>query len=325
MEGEINASSCLIPDNQNSCDTTLTWSVQNPISTTAVTTPVNQTIFTGHSGSGTYPVEHGGRTFYLYNSEELLGQITASATCASGEIVDGVCREKYTVRFDPNGGTGQMDDQTFVSNTSQSLSLNQFTNEGSTFDGWETTLGGIVYSYTDGQEIIIDSDRTLYAKWKSIPIIPMEGEINASSCLIPDNQNSCDTTLTWSVQNPISTTAVTTPVDQTIFTGHSGSGTYTLNHGENRWFFLYNNGVELDQDLASATCASVEATEVDGFCRQGYRVSFDPNGGTGQMDDQIFVSNTSQPLSLNQFTKIDSVFAGWSRIPTGKKNIITVN
>ena len=88
MSGTItaNPNPCEIAEGQSSCDTTIAWSVQNPISYTEVTTPVGVVVDSSIEDSGdvTYSVEHGGRTFYLYNSEELLGQVTVSPICEGG-------------------------------------------------------------------------------------------------------------------------------------------------------------------------------------------------------------------------------------------------
>ena len=52
----------------------------------------------------------------------------------------------YTVKFDPNGGSGTMEDMSFKYDEAQNLTANSFTNEGYNFTGWkiagtETTLG----------------------------------------------------------------------------------------------------------------------------------------------------------------------------------------
>ena len=81
-------------------------------------------------------------------------------------------RTPYTVRFDANGGTGTMEDQSFVCGTAQNLRENKFiSNSGKTFAGWALTKNGeAVYSnaekvnnlsYTSGSVV------TLYAVWKS--------------------------------------------------------------------------------------------------------------------------------------------------------------
>lgn len=49
-----------------------------------------------------------------------------------------------------------------------------------------------------------------------------------------------------------------------------------------------------------------------------YMVSFDANGGSGDMDNQFFTYDVAQRLSKNTFTKKGFSFAGWKNLKTGK-------
>ncbi|MBR5983803.1 MAG: InlB B-repeat-containing protein [Bacteroidales bacterium] len=75
--------------------------------------------------------------------------------------------ETYTVIFNPNGGTGTMESQTFTEGEALALTRNAFTYEGYTFTGWNTVQGGSGASYTDQQTITATADMTLYAQWTS--------------------------------------------------------------------------------------------------------------------------------------------------------------
>ena len=85
----------------------------------------------------------------------------------------------YTVKFNANGGNGEMTDMSFNYNEEQALTANTFTREGYTFAGWATTANGDV-TYADGQKVsnLTAEDKatvTLYAVWnendKVLPII----------------------------------------------------------------------------------------------------------------------------------------------------------
>ena len=82
---------------------------------------------------------------------------------------------KYTVTFDANGGTGTMQSQTFKAGKKQALNTNTFTYEGYTFVSWNTKADASGTSYTDGQEIRIDANMTLYAQWKKNVANPLNG------------------------------------------------------------------------------------------------------------------------------------------------------
>ncbi|MBO6195636.1 MAG: InlB B-repeat-containing protein [Bacilli bacterium] len=77
----------------------------------------------------------------------------------------------YTVHFDPNGGTGTMDDQTFVvDGSAKPLSPNQFTRTNYVFRGWNTKADGTGTHYDDEEAVnnlsTTDGDVvTLYADW----------------------------------------------------------------------------------------------------------------------------------------------------------------
>ena len=80
-------------------------------------------------------------------------------------------KEEYTVKFDSNGGTGTMSDQTFTMNVAQNLTANTFTRTGYTFAGWNTKADGTGTSYKDSQSVTNlttanNGTVTLYAQWK---------------------------------------------------------------------------------------------------------------------------------------------------------------
>ena len=77
----------------------------------------------------------------------------------------------YSVRFNANGGTGSMNNQTFTYDESQELTANAFVNNGYTFIGWATTFNGAVV-YTD-QKVVVNLSAQqgdivdLYAIWSA--------------------------------------------------------------------------------------------------------------------------------------------------------------
>lgn len=74
----------------------------------------------------------------------------------------------YAVIFDPNGGTGEMQNQVFASGESQNLFTNNFTKTGSNFIRWNTRSDGLGTNYYDGENVTnlsANGDITLYALW----------------------------------------------------------------------------------------------------------------------------------------------------------------
>ena len=77
---------------------------------------------------------------------------------------------QYTVKFNANGGTGTMSDQSYAYGVSQALTANTFTRTGYTFAGWNTKADGTGTKYTDKQSVrnLSSTDGatiTLYAQW----------------------------------------------------------------------------------------------------------------------------------------------------------------
>lgn len=70
-----------------------------------------------------------------------------------------------------------------------------------------------------------------------------------STCTVPEGASTCNVGMAWYTDNPLygATSAITTPGKPTVKTGNSGNATYSLTVGEKRTFYLYHNGVLLDQ------------------------------------------------------------------------------
>ena len=72
--------------------------------------------------------------------------------------------DRYTVKFSANGGNGSMSNQTFTQGKPQNLRANSFTRDNYTFGGWATDPKGAAV-YSDGQNVAVSANMTLYALW----------------------------------------------------------------------------------------------------------------------------------------------------------------
>lgn len=77
----------------------------------------------------------------------------------------------YKIRFDANGGTGTMADQSHTYDRKQALTASAFTREGYHFTGWNTRRDGRGKAFTDKQTVtnLLAHDGAvgvLYAQWK---------------------------------------------------------------------------------------------------------------------------------------------------------------
>lgn len=86
----------------------------------------------------------------------------------------------YTVKFDPNRGTGTMANETMTYDTAKALTANSFTNKDYDFIGWNTKADGSGAFYTDKasvKNLATSGTVTLYAQWNYNPhvFLPKSG------------------------------------------------------------------------------------------------------------------------------------------------------
>ena len=113
-------------------------------------------------------------------ADTVLERVTVTAETVAPVIT-------YSVKFNANGGTGTMANESFTLGTAKALTANAFTRTGYTFDGWATSATG-AKAYTDKQSV---SDLTttagatvnLYAVWTAarFMVIDLSGGSSATS------------------------------------------------------------------------------------------------------------------------------------------------
>ena len=86
-----------------------------------------------------------------------------------GHAVRAVCgaakKPMMTITFDANGASGSMSPQPIRQGSSQRIKQNSFVRDGYYFGGWNTAPDGSGTPYSDGQELTLTQDMTLYAQW----------------------------------------------------------------------------------------------------------------------------------------------------------------
>ena len=100
--------------------------------------------------------------------DELIAQLQAAIDAlsgsGSGSTPSGNLPAHYTVTFDANGGTGEMEPQTFTPGTVYTVPLNSFRKD-EPFKCWNTSADGTGATYYTSQNMVLWSNITLYAQW----------------------------------------------------------------------------------------------------------------------------------------------------------------
>lgn len=201
----------------------------------------------------------------------------------------------YSVKFDVNGGTGEMARQEFTYGVSKSLNVNTFTKEGYKFAGWNTDSEGRGISYNDGQEILnlttLSGEVILYAQW-----IPIKYTVSF------DKNNG---------EGEMGVQEFTYDLDGKLKDNEYNKIGYTFkewNSDINGKGISYQNGQEITNLLNTDGNIILYAQWIP----IEYSVRFDANGGEGNLNNQSFKYDESYNLSKNVFTKDGYKFAGWN-------------
>ena len=213
----------------------------------------------------------------------------------------------YTVKFNSNGGTGSMGNQTFTYGNAQNLNSNIFTKTGYTFVGWATSTNGNVV-YTDGQSVsnltsTNNGTINLYAKW-TVNTYTVKFNSNGGSGSMTDQA------FTYGTSQNLKSNSFTK-------TGYTFAGWATSANGN----VVYTNGQSV---VNITTNNNVTINLYAKWTANTYTVKFNSNGATsGSMSNQIFTYGTSQKLNSNGFSKTGYKFDGWATSSTG--NVVYID
>jgi len=303
----------IIPGNS----TTLTWSSSNATSCSAFWT-------TSTATSGTAVVSPTSDTTYLITCTGSYGSGSASKTInvSSGNISvssntctipsgDSTC--DVTVSWSTSNLTSASTAVTKNNPSGTNVSSSTSGNQNMAVNYGSTSF----YLYHGGA--LLDSDTTdssggtvascaSGSTWSGSVCVPdvyedsssgdstMTGSLTVPSCSISAGNESCNVTISWNTSNLVSTStsAITSDypsANTEVATGNSGTKSIAIPYGS-RYFYLYNNEIELASDSGSATCVS--GTYWDGdVCKT---VTYSPTASITATPNSI-VSGESSTLS----------------------------
>lgn len=224
------------------------------------------------------------------------GEPTLNITIPCGSIGNRIYIAVWTPNenrliFHAHNGSGITDEQIIHTDETAVLKLNTFSRNGYTFAGWaEEENGDIVYADGDYYTMGTQSEYHLYAVWEAVSY-SIVYELNGGTA--EDNPDY------YTIESQSFTLNVPTRAGYT-FAGWTGTDieeaiqTVTITQGS--WG---------DREFAATWTANRNS------------IIFDPNGGVGEMPEQIISTDSSVPLTANLFTRAGYSFVGWATAPEG--------
>ena len=205
---------------------------------------------------------------------------------------------KYTVKFNSNGGTGTVNSQEATYDTEFVLNKNEYTRAGYQFNGWNTKADGSGTSYKNNATVInlVPSGTiTLYAQWKP-NTYTVNFDSNTGTGTMESIQYTYDTTETL----PGNTFIKQNYKFNSWNTKADGSGT------------KYTNEASVKNLTTSGTI-----TLYAQWTGNSYTIKFNSNTGTGSMSNQTTTYDKETTLKTNLFTKTGYTFTGWNTAQNG--------
>lgn len=190
------------------------------------------------------------------------------------------------------------------------------TRDGYTFHGWFTDP-----ACTEGKEVKIDAD----GKPENLLSYDTDKKVTLYACWLDGNGQKAE---------PVEDTTFTV-----VFDANGGTGGFSLDVqagkgliakansvSRNGYTFKgwtdtkdgdvkYKSGDTIMVDRAATFYAVWEKSESEDT---ELSVRFDPNGGEGSMESEVFVNGESKALTANAFTKDGFKFVGWALSETGE-------
>ncbi|MBR4189491.1 MAG: InlB B-repeat-containing protein [Kiritimatiellae bacterium] len=208
--------------------------------------------------------------------------------------------ETYRVRFEANGGSGEMEGQRYVVGNDRLLPENAFVRAGYSFAGWATSATGEVAvaagSGAAGLNASAGDNVALYAAWRPNAYGVRFDANDGTGTMDPQ-------AFTYTVPQALTSNAFTR-------TGFVYKGWATNAGGD----VVYADGATI-LNLTDEANGVVPLYAV--WEPISYRIRFGANGGDGLMEDQVCFWDAPVELYSNAFTRPDYAFAGWATNASG--------
>ena len=219
-------------------------------------------------------------------------------------------RQRLTISFNANGGSGAPEPQTAASGISLKLSSTTPKKVGYAFQGWSTSSGSSTVTHKAGTAYTFTKDTTLHAVWKACTHnfdsnggicknCGYEYKLNITSMSADFKVVNDGGANVWSKPYSTGTSKHLRTVSKNAVVKITGKVKNAHNH---LWYQLSDGNWIYSS-----------------YVKQCITVSFKANGGSSAPDAQKSTSGTSLKLSTKKPTKVGYVFQGWSTSSEAKK------
>ena len=215
-------------------------------------------------------------------------------------VYSGNITQRFTVKFDANGGESAPKSKTFLSGKNITILTDDPTRVGYVFLGWSTNKTATKATYKSGASTKFTKDATLYAVWKACAHLSYEGGI-CKTCKYEYPLDIIDVTATFKV---------------------------TAEDGAPIWSRPYSNNSKRIRTAKKNTILDIIAKVKNydkktwyklsdgnwvysGNVTRQYTVTYDNNGGEGTIKAQTFLTGKSVTLRKTEPTLNGYIFLGW--------------
>ena len=229
----------------------------------------------------------------VYSDKQTVSNLTATAN-GTVNLYAVWKANTYSVKFNGNGGSGTMANESFTYDAAKALTANVFTRTGYTYQGWATSANGEV-AYANNETVsnltaTANGAVDLYAVWTANPYT------------VTFDANGGDGAA-MAAQDFTYGTAQNLPNGSYTKTGYTFLG---WSADPNATSATYANGASVS-NLATGGTLKLYAV----WRANIYTIRFLPNGAEGTMADQTLTYDVSSNLTANAFTKVGFGFIGW--------------
>ena len=264
----------------------------------------------------------------------------------------------FTIHYNANGGVGSINDQVITYGTRTKLNKNTFTNQDSIFTGWkiynESRKKWACYKNANktsqGYTTDTDCNNYGYVIYQDEQVVAETANVGEFITMYATWSNTYFTVLynanggVGTMPNQKITYGVKTKLSKNLFTKQKNTfgGWKVYNNNRKKWACYKNNDktsqgyttdvdcnnygyvIYQDEQVVAQTANAGETVTMYAMWNpvNYFTINYNANGGVGSMNNQNIVYGTKTQLSLNSFSKNNSIFTGWKVYNNTKKKWI---